>query len=159
MRGRDEEALFVLARLHAHGDINDSFVVAEHREILQQVALEKEETRDAWTLLFTSKSNFRRLLLGVALQFRYVLSFFAGNFDSPKNVFVKCPDDRRQCDPGMSDFSCTPHRTLIRLDTCLVLLSANLCLYRYRHLNHPRTSIWQLRHRTHWRSSLCLVHR
>ena len=88
MRGRDEEALFVLARLHAHGDINDSFVVAEHREILQQVALEKEETRDAWTLLFTSKSNFRRLLLGVALQFRYVLLFFEGNFDLPKNVFV-----------------------------------------------------------------------
>lgn len=70
MRGRNEDALLVLARLHAHGDINDSFVIAEHREILKQVALEKEETRDAWTLLFTSKSNFRRLLLGIALQFR-----------------------------------------------------------------------------------------
>ncbi|KAI0074444.1 general substrate transporter [Panus rudis PR-1116 ss-1] len=69
MQGRDQEALLVLARLHAHGDVNDSFVIAEHREILEQVALEKEETRDAWTLLFTSKSNFRRLLLGIALQF------------------------------------------------------------------------------------------
>ncbi|KAK7684535.1 hypothetical protein QCA50_012482 [Cerrena zonata] len=69
MRGRNEEALLVLARLHAHGDVNDTFVVAEHREILKQVALEQEETRDAWTLLFTTKSNFRRLLLGVALQF------------------------------------------------------------------------------------------
>lgn len=70
MRGRNEEALLVLARLHAHGDVNDTFVVAEHHEILKQVALEQEETRDAWTLLFTTKSNFRRLLLGVALQFR-----------------------------------------------------------------------------------------
>ena len=88
MRGRDEEALFVLARLHAHGDINDSFVVAEHREILQQVALEKEETRDAWTLLFTSKSNFRRLLLGVALQFRYVSTLSARDLDLLRDVLL-----------------------------------------------------------------------
>lgn len=70
MKGRDQEALLVLARLHAHGDINDTFVVSEHAEILQQVAVEREETRDAWTQLFTIKSNFRRLFLGVALQFR-----------------------------------------------------------------------------------------
>lgn len=70
MRGRDDEALSVLGRLHARGDTTDSFVVAEHREILQQVALEREETRDAWTQLFTNKSNFRRLFLGISLQFR-----------------------------------------------------------------------------------------
>ncbi|KAH8103062.1 general substrate transporter [Cristinia sonorae] len=69
MRGRDDEALLVLARLHAHGDTTDTFVVSEHQEILQQVALEREETRDAWTQLFMIPSNFRRLLLGVALQF------------------------------------------------------------------------------------------
>ena len=64
----------MLARLHAHGDIYDSFVVSEHREILAQVAIEQQETRDAWTQLFTIKSNFRRLVLGVSIQFRYVAS-------------------------------------------------------------------------------------
>ena len=72
MKGRDEEALRVLARLHAHGDIYDSFVVSEHKEILSQVQIERQETRDAWTQLFTVKSNFRRLLLGIAIQFRSV---------------------------------------------------------------------------------------
>lgn len=70
MKGREHEALLVLARLHAHGDINDPFVVAEHREIVEQVAVEAEETRDAWTQLFTKPSNLRRLFLGIALQFR-----------------------------------------------------------------------------------------
>ena len=70
MNDRNEEALVVLARLHAHGDIHDSFVVSEYKEILAQVQIERQETRDAWTQLFTVKSNFRRLLLGVAIQFR-----------------------------------------------------------------------------------------
>ncbi|KAI0631163.1 general substrate transporter [Trametes polyzona] len=69
MKGRNEEALHVLARLHAHGDIHDSFVVSEHKEILAQVRLEQQETRDAWAQLFLVKSNFRRLVLGVAIQF------------------------------------------------------------------------------------------
>ncbi|KAI1794399.1 general substrate transporter [Ganoderma leucocontextum] len=69
MKDRNEEALWVLARLHAHGDIDDPFVISEHREILAQVQLERQETRDAWTQLFTVKSNFRRVLLGVAIQF------------------------------------------------------------------------------------------
>ena len=70
MKGRDEEALRVLARLHAHGDVNDPFVVSEHKEILAQVKIEQQETRDAWSQLFGIKSNFRRLLLGIAIQFR-----------------------------------------------------------------------------------------
>ncbi|PSR76768.1 hypothetical protein PHLCEN_2v8220 [Hermanssonia centrifuga] len=69
MKGRSEEALQVLGRLHAHGDTTDPFVVAEHREILEQIRIEAEETRDAWVQLFTIKSNLRRLLLGIALQF------------------------------------------------------------------------------------------
>ncbi|KIP07315.1 hypothetical protein PHLGIDRAFT_127752 [Phlebiopsis gigantea 11061_1 CR5-6] len=69
MKGRDAQALQVLARLHSRGDENDPFVVAEHQEILEQVRIEKEETRDAWVQLFTNKSNLRRLFLGVALQF------------------------------------------------------------------------------------------
>lgn len=72
MKDRNQEALFVLARLHAHGDIHDPFVVSEHKEILAQVQVERQETRDAWAQLFLVKSNFRRLLLGVAIQFRCV---------------------------------------------------------------------------------------
>ncbi|TCD71898.1 hypothetical protein EIP91_000030 [Steccherinum ochraceum] len=68
MRGRDQEALQVLARLHARGDVRDSFVVAEHREIFNQVAIEKEQTRGAWVQLYTNKSIRRRLVLGIALQ-------------------------------------------------------------------------------------------
>lgn len=78
MKGRNEEALHVLARLHAHGDIHDTFVVSEHKEILAQVQLERQETRNAWSQLFLVKSNFRRLVLGVALQFRYVKPIEAG---------------------------------------------------------------------------------
>ncbi|RPD75600.1 general substrate transporter [Lentinus tigrinus ALCF2SS1-7] len=74
MKDRNEEALRVLARLHAHGDIHDSFVVSEHREILAQVQIERQETRDAWAQLFLVKSNFRRLLLGVAIQFSIQLT-------------------------------------------------------------------------------------
>lgn len=70
MKGRDQEALLVLARLHAHGDVNDTFVVSQHREILEDVQQEKLITQDALVQLFTKRSNFRRLLLGVALQFR-----------------------------------------------------------------------------------------
>ncbi len=40
MKGRSEEALQVLGRLHAHGDTTDPFVVAEHREILEQIRIE-----------------------------------------------------------------------------------------------------------------------
>ncbi|KAH9836374.1 general substrate transporter [Rhodofomes roseus] len=69
MKGRNDEALLVLGRLHAHGDITDPFVVSEHKEILEQVRVEREETRDVWRQLFGNPSNFRRLVLGIAIQF------------------------------------------------------------------------------------------
>lgn len=69
MHGRNEEALHVLARLHAHGNVNDPFVVAEHQEIITQIEIERRETSDAFVQLITVPSNRRRLLLGIALQF------------------------------------------------------------------------------------------
>ncbi|EPQ53327.1 general substrate transporter [Gloeophyllum trabeum ATCC 11539] len=69
MKGRNQEVLQVLARLHAHGDVNDTFVVAEYQEITHQVELEKQFTQNAWSQLLTNPSNLRRLILGVALQF------------------------------------------------------------------------------------------
>ncbi|OCH86847.1 general substrate transporter [Obba rivulosa] len=74
MQGRTDEARVVLARLHAHGDTDDPFVVSEHREIVAQVAREKLETADAWAQLFARRSNLRRLVLGVAIQFSIQLT-------------------------------------------------------------------------------------
>ncbi|KAK9900210.1 general substrate transporter [Cystobasidium minutum MCA 4210] len=67
-KGRNEEALQTLARLHARGDTNDPLVQAEYEEI--QIAL-REEHSDENTVkqLFTNKAYFRPLLLGIALQF------------------------------------------------------------------------------------------
>jgi hypothetical protein len=61
--------LSVLARLHAHGNTADPFVIAEHREIIESIAIERQETRHAWHQTLLIPSNFRRVFLGVALQF------------------------------------------------------------------------------------------
>lgn len=45
MKGRNEEALLVVGCLHAHWNINDSFVVSEHKGILEQVRLERDPCR------------------------------------------------------------------------------------------------------------------
>lgn len=72
MKGRDDECLHVLARLHAHGNQNDTFVQAEFAEITHQVheeALRAQTHAAAWSQLFTVPNNLRRLVLGIALQF------------------------------------------------------------------------------------------
>jgi hypothetical protein len=70
LRGKDEAALHALARLHAYGDVSDPFVVAEHHEIMEETRREqRERVNDPWRQLFLVPSNFRRLVLGVALQF------------------------------------------------------------------------------------------
>lgn len=69
MKGRDAECLATLARLHAHGNKSDTFVLAEHEEIIQNIRVEREETRNAWAQLFGVRSNVRRLFLGIAIQF------------------------------------------------------------------------------------------
>lgn len=62
MKGRNDEALATLARLHAHGDVDDVFVQAEFVDIRDGVEKEKLETRDAWVQIFTNKANFRRVV-------------------------------------------------------------------------------------------------
>jgi MFS family permease len=69
MKGRDGEALEALARLHAHGNVQDTFVRAEYEEILAAVRRDQLEGTAAIGDLFTNKSLFRRLVLGIALQF------------------------------------------------------------------------------------------
>lgn len=67
MKGRNNEALATLARLHAHGNESDIFVQAEFEDIRYGVEKEQLETRDAWVQLFTNKANFRRVVSLVIL--------------------------------------------------------------------------------------------
>lgn len=68
MKGRDDEALIALARLHAHGDVDNALVQFEYQDILASI---KAETPDSnpYKELFTKMYNFRPLLLGIIIQF------------------------------------------------------------------------------------------
>lgn len=65
---RGEEGLLTLARLHANGDIHDTWVQEEYRQILYALALEKEQAATGYKELLTDKTSFRRLFLVTAIQ-------------------------------------------------------------------------------------------
>lgn len=65
---RASEGLATLAKLHAHGNEEDPWVRAEFEQIQEQITFEHEHSAKTWGELFKSKSNFRRVLLCVALQ-------------------------------------------------------------------------------------------
>ena len=67
-KGREEDALRSLARLHARGDTSDVFVRAELAEIKAQLAVEKG-TASGWSEIFGSTQNMRKVAIGVILQF------------------------------------------------------------------------------------------
>ncbi|GES58915.1 MFS sugar transporter [Aspergillus terreus] len=66
--GRHEEGLKTLAKLHAHGNENDPWVVAEYNQIRETITFEHEHEAKSYMELFTSRSSFRRLFLCCALQ-------------------------------------------------------------------------------------------
>jgi len=66
--GRQEEGLQTLAKLHAHGDVNDAWVRAEYDQILERLAMEHEASAKSYSELFTDKSCFRRLWLAISVQ-------------------------------------------------------------------------------------------
>ncbi|KAJ7664757.1 hypothetical protein B0H17DRAFT_298372 [Mycena rosella] len=68
-KGRMGEAQATLARLHAHGDINDPFVVSQVKDIEADIFKAKDIGESSWKELFTVPSNFRRVALGYILQF------------------------------------------------------------------------------------------
>ncbi|KAG8935639.1 hypothetical protein FRC03_008987 [Tulasnella sp. 419] len=68
-KGYNEAALETLARLHARGDTTDPFVVSELQDITASIERERSEAVGAYKQIFTVPSNFRRLALGVILQF------------------------------------------------------------------------------------------
>jgi MFS family permease len=66
--GHNEWGLRVLAKLHAHGNTDDAWVLAEYDQIREALAFEHEHEAKSYKELFTNKSAFRRLFLAVALQ-------------------------------------------------------------------------------------------
>lgn len=68
VKGKEEAALQTLARLHANGNQDDSWVQAEFMQIQQSIATERELAAKGYRELFSERSSVRRLLLVVALQ-------------------------------------------------------------------------------------------
>ena len=66
-KGRKEEALIVLANLHAGGDQTAPVVVEEYNEIVQQIELERKVAVSSYLELFSAK-NRRRMVLGIFIQ-------------------------------------------------------------------------------------------
>lgn len=67
-KGKENEALHTLARLHAHGDIDDPWVRAEFEQITASIAHEHAHEAKSYAELFKSRSAFRRLFLCCAIQ-------------------------------------------------------------------------------------------
>lgn len=63
---RHEDALRVLAKLHARGDTNDLYVQAELAEIIAKIKYEKEHAAPSYfTLLFGAEA--RRMWIGIGV--------------------------------------------------------------------------------------------
>lgn len=64
---RAEEALKILAREHANGDMNDELVQYEYNEICQAIKLEKENKKCSYTDFLKTPGNRRRLLVLITM--------------------------------------------------------------------------------------------
>lgn len=65
--GRTQKGLATLARLHASGNQDDEWVLAEYTQIEATIEQERAESA-SWMDLFKEKASFRRLFLVLALQ-------------------------------------------------------------------------------------------
>ncbi|KAI0842469.1 general substrate transporter [Hypoxylon sp. FL0890] len=65
---RAEEGLATLAKLHANGDVSDSWVRAEFAAIQETISYEHEHEAKSYKELFVNPSAFRRLFLAMAIQ-------------------------------------------------------------------------------------------
>ena len=68
-RGRNEEALQVLARVHANGDQLDEYVLAEYAEIKEKLEWEQKVKKPSYFALLFSKKYARRTYIGMGAQF------------------------------------------------------------------------------------------
>ncbi|KAF1941410.1 MFS sugar transporter-like protein, partial [Clathrospora elynae] len=67
-KGKVENGLRNLAKLHAHGDETDPWVQAEYQQIQDAITFDREHEAGSYLELFKDKSCFRRLFLACALQ-------------------------------------------------------------------------------------------
>ncbi|KAF2169511.1 hypothetical protein M409DRAFT_64631 [Zasmidium cellare ATCC 36951] len=67
-KGKSDEGLKTLARLHANGNIADPFMLAEYDQIQTQVTFEREREAKSLKELFSTKSSFRRVMLACGIQ-------------------------------------------------------------------------------------------
>lgn len=68
-KGKNDQALQILGKCHARGDVNDELVQIEYREIRETLALEKEFEGNGWLELFQTKGNRHRLIILISLGF------------------------------------------------------------------------------------------
>ncbi|EJT45948.1 sugar transporter [Trichosporon asahii var. asahii CBS 2479] len=66
-KGRNEQALGVLAKYHANGKVDDPLVQAEYGEICAALEAEGEEHKSAWTDLVLTKGNRRRIVMAILM--------------------------------------------------------------------------------------------
>jgi hypothetical protein len=75
-KGRNEQALKILADVHACGNKDDEVVQLEYQEIRQTLSLEKEAESNPWALLWKTPGNRHRLIILISLGF---FSQWSGN--------------------------------------------------------------------------------
>ena len=75
-KGRDAEALRILAYYHANGNAEDPLVQFEFQEIKAAIAAEQLQKQTGWLTLFRTPGNRRRLRIIVAIAF---FSQWSGN--------------------------------------------------------------------------------
>lgn len=63
-----DKALATLAKLHAHGNTTDPWVIAEFEQIQASITYEHQNEAKSYLELFKSRSAFRRLFICCALQ-------------------------------------------------------------------------------------------
>jgi MFS family permease len=66
-KGRCEEAMGILAKYHAEGDMNSEFVKAEYVQIEQTLELEKETSKVGWMDMLSQAGMRKRLLIAAFL--------------------------------------------------------------------------------------------
>ena len=68
-KGKNEDALQVLARVHANGDQDDEYVQAEYQEIREKFEWEQNVKKPSYFALLFSKKYARRTYIGIGAQF------------------------------------------------------------------------------------------
>lgn len=67
-KGKSEEGLRNLPKLHANGDETDAWVLAEYDQIQEAISFDREHEAQSYLDLFKDRSCFRRLFLACAIQ-------------------------------------------------------------------------------------------